>query len=90
MSKGTTPIPTPPGLPLVGNAFDFDSELPLRTFQNFANEYGKLTSIADLQGARGLTNPPGEIYRLNLPAGPSVVVVSTNRRPLASLPHDRH
>ncbi|KAH6631258.1 cytochrome P450 [Chaetomium tenue] len=57
MSKGTTPIPTPPGLPLVGNAFDFDSELPLRTFQNFANEYG-------------------EIYRLNLPAGPSVVVSS--------------
>ncbi|KAK3290376.1 cytochrome P450 [Chaetomium fimeti] len=56
-ATGTTPIPTPPGLPLVGNAFAFDSELPLRTFQDFAREYG-------------------EIYRLNLPAGPSVVVSS--------------
>ncbi|KAK4244447.1 cytochrome P450 [Corynascus novoguineensis] len=53
----TIPIPGPPGLPLVGNAFAFDSDLPLRTFQDFAEEYG-------------------EIYRLNLPSGTTVVVSS--------------
>jgi cytochrome P450/NADPH-cytochrome P450 reductase len=36
----TVPIPSPPGWPLVGNAFDIDFELPLRTFQNFAEQYG--------------------------------------------------
>ncbi|KAL2173058.1 cytochrome P450 [Thermothelomyces heterothallicus CBS 202.75] len=53
----TVPIPGPPGLPLVGNALAFDSELPLRTFQEFAEEYG-------------------EIYRLNLPTGTTLVVSS--------------
>jgi hypothetical protein len=43
-TTGTTPIPGPPGLPLVGNAFAIDTELPLRTFQNFADEYGKLAN----------------------------------------------
>nr|7P6L_A Chain A, Bifunctional cytochrome P450/NADPH--P450 reductase [Thermothelomyces thermophilus ATCC 42464]7P6L_B Chain B, Bifunctional cytochrome P450/NADPH--P450 reductase [Thermothelomyces thermophilus ATCC 42464]7P6L_C Chain C, Bifunctional cytochrome P450/NADPH--P450 reductase [Thermothelomyces thermophilus ATCC 42464]7P6L_D Chain D, Bifunctional cytochrome P450/NADPH--P450 reductase [Thermothelomyces thermophilus ATCC 42464] len=53
----TVPIPGPPGLPLVGNALAFDSELPLRTFQEFAEEYG-------------------EIYRLTLPTGTTLVVSS--------------
>ena len=38
----TIPIPGPPGLPLVGNALAIEAELPLRTFQAFAEEYGKL------------------------------------------------
>ncbi|KAK4118316.1 putative bifunctional P-450:NADPH-P450 reductase [Parathielavia appendiculata] len=41
-STDTKPIPAPPGWPLVGNAFDFDTELPLRTFQNFAEQYGEI------------------------------------------------
>ncbi len=39
------PIPGPPGLPLVGNALAIEAELPLRTFQAFAEEYGKLENL---------------------------------------------
>ncbi|KAK4142251.1 cytochrome P450 [Dichotomopilus funicola] len=53
----TTPIPTPPGLPFVGNAFAIDRGFPLGSFQGFAEEYG-------------------EIYRLNLPTGSTLVVSS--------------
>ncbi|KAK3338569.1 putative bifunctional P-450:NADPH-P450 reductase [Neurospora tetraspora] len=38
----TVPIPGPPGLPLVGNAFDIDTEFPLGSMLNFANEYGEI------------------------------------------------
>ncbi|KAK4096180.1 cytochrome P450 [Parathielavia hyrcaniae] len=41
-STDTAPIPTPPGWPLVGNAFDMDRELPLRGFQGFAEKYGEI------------------------------------------------
>ena len=41
-TRDTIPIPGPPGLPLVGNALAIEAELPLRTFQAFAEEYGKL------------------------------------------------
>lgn len=37
----TVPIPGPPGLPLVGNAFDIDTEFPLGSMINFANQYGE-------------------------------------------------
>ena len=40
-SADTIPIPGPPGLPLVGNALEIEAELPLRTFQTFAEQYGK-------------------------------------------------
>ncbi|KAK1775755.1 cytochrome P450 [Copromyces sp. CBS 386.78] len=38
----TVPIPGPPGLPLVGNAFDIDTEFPLGSMLNFANQYGEI------------------------------------------------
>lgn len=37
----TVPIPGPPGLPLVGNSFDIDTEFPLGSMLNFADQYGE-------------------------------------------------
>ncbi|KAJ4289342.1 hypothetical protein N0V88_007093 [Collariella sp. IMI 366227] len=38
----STPIPGPPGYPLVGNALDFNTEFPLQTFQSYAEQYGEI------------------------------------------------
>ncbi|KAK3398875.1 putative bifunctional P-450:NADPH-P450 reductase [Sordaria brevicollis] len=38
----TVPIPGPAGLPLVGNTFDIDTEFPLGSMLNFANQYGEI------------------------------------------------
>ncbi|KAK3485770.1 putative bifunctional P-450:NADPH-P450 reductase [Neurospora hispaniola] len=38
----TVPIPGPPGLPLVGNSFDIDTEFPLGSMLNFADQYGEI------------------------------------------------
>lgn len=80
----TIPIPGPPGLPLVGNALAIDKELPLRTFQDFAEEYGKLeqhvhalcyTVVTELNSRRDIpAKPPRGAYGcrckpLQIPAG---------------------
>ena len=36
----TTPIPGPPGLPLVGNSFDVDSQNLKASFDRLADIYG--------------------------------------------------
>ncbi|KAI1337357.1 hypothetical protein F5Y15DRAFT_418121 [Xylariaceae sp. FL0016] len=41
-TEGTTPIPEPPGLPLLGNVADIDPELPLRSFTTLAEKYGEI------------------------------------------------
>ncbi|KAH8678189.1 cytochrome P450 [Xylariales sp. PMI_506] len=38
----TTPIPEPPALPFLGHATSIDTELPLRTFLEFADKYGEV------------------------------------------------
>ena len=42
----TSPIPTPPGLPLIGNIFDVDSENQLQSLTHLADIYGTMTSSA--------------------------------------------
>ena len=42
----TTPIPQPPGLPLVGNLRDLDPQKPTESLGRLAKEYGEPSSIA--------------------------------------------
>jgi cytochrome P450/NADPH-cytochrome P450 reductase len=37
-----TPIPSPPGLPIVGNATQIDPVAQRRSFQEFADKYGEV------------------------------------------------
>jgi cytochrome P450/NADPH-cytochrome P450 reductase len=82
MSQDTVPIPQPPGLPLVGNALQFDSEFPLGTNLRLAEQYGTYGSVP--VNGRDITRPrmtndhcrAGEIYRLNL-VGRQIVFVSS-------------
>ena len=37
----TTPIPSPPGLPLLGNVFDIDPENQSKSLSHLAEVYGK-------------------------------------------------
>ncbi|KAL2129299.1 hypothetical protein VTI74DRAFT_7961 [Chaetomium olivicolor] len=37
-----TTIPGPPGFPLVGNALDFNTDVPLQTFLSYAEQYGEI------------------------------------------------
>ncbi|KAK8007446.1 kinase-like domain-containing protein [Apiospora arundinis] len=54
----STPIPEPPGLPILGwNVSEIDPRCPLKSLKSLADKYG-------------------EIYRLNLPTGPLVVLCS--------------
>lgn len=39
--EGTVPIPSPPGLPLLGNIKDINPELPLESFNQMADKYGE-------------------------------------------------
>lgn len=36
-----TPIPQPPGVPLLGNVYDIDPELPLQSLELLADNYGR-------------------------------------------------
>jgi hypothetical protein len=38
----TTPIPEPPGLPILGNLLQIDVEVPMRGFEALAKEYGEI------------------------------------------------
>ncbi|KAI3332740.1 bifunctional P-450:NADPH-P450 reductase [Ustulina deusta] len=55
-----TPIPSPPTLPLLGNATQIDPVQSRRSFCDFADKYG-------------------EIYRLYLPGGRSIVFANSHR-----------
>ncbi|KAI0071730.1 bifunctional P-450/NADPH-P450 reductase [Panus rudis PR-1116 ss-1] len=41
----TTPIPSPPGLPFLGNAASIDLDFPLRSFNLLALHYGEIYSL---------------------------------------------
>ena len=43
----TTPIPQPPTswIPLIGNAHDLDSEIPVQSLFNIATEYGPIFTL---------------------------------------------
>ncbi|KAK6531769.1 hypothetical protein TWF694_002938 [Orbilia ellipsospora] len=43
--KELKPIPGPPGLPIVGNIFDMDTVTPLKTLENFADQYGPIYKL---------------------------------------------
>lgn len=38
----TTPIPAPPGLPILGHATMIDKDLALNSFRNWAKQYGEI------------------------------------------------
>ena len=41
----TTPIPSPPALPLLGHVTQIDKEVPLRTFELLADQYGEIYQL---------------------------------------------
>lgn len=43
----TTPIPRPPGVPLLGNIFDVNPNNTWASLKKLAEKYGKQTSYAD-------------------------------------------
>ena len=67
----TTPIPTPLGLPLIGNVFDLDPENSLKSFTHLAEIYGM--NITDKGPSLTLTLL-GPIYNLRLPTGNTFII----------------
>ena len=56
--EGTVEIPSPPGLPFLGNIKDINPELPLQSFLDMADKYGAYisgVSYASPQSCRQLT-----------------------------------
>lgn len=41
----TTPIPQPPAIPFLGNVHNIDKELPNRSFQLLAEQYGEIYQL---------------------------------------------
>lgn len=39
------PIPTPPGLPFIGNLLDVRDEVPIRALENLSNIYGPIYKL---------------------------------------------
>ena len=48
----TTPIPSPPGLPLLGNVFDLDPQNQSTSLNHLADIYG--SSLARISGRLGV------------------------------------
>lgn len=73
---GTVEIPSPSGLPLLGNITSIDPEFPLGSMVSLAEQHGEhhLAIEGPLQSTNNSSQ--GEIYRLKFP-GRSVVIVST-------------
>ena len=71
----TTPIPSPRGLPIIGNAFDIDGQNQLQSMKHLADIYGTSNLGKDLhnQGLMLL----GPIFELRLPAQ-NVIVISNH------------
>jgi hypothetical protein len=57
----TETIPGPPGLPIVGNIADIDSETPLHSFERLTDIYGKSESIAVTHSLLKISRPDMEI-----------------------------
>lgn len=45
IQEGTVPIPSPPGLPLLGNIRNINPELPLQSFIDMADQYGDIFKL---------------------------------------------
>ena len=41
----TTPVPSPPSLPFLGNIASLDRELPHRSFDLLADQYGEIYKL---------------------------------------------
>lgn len=72
-------MPQPPGLPLIGNLADIDQEMPIKTFEQFADIYGECCS-ANLWGKGGIAQLililTGPIYRFNSAGTTKVIITS--------------
>ena len=53
----TTPIPSPPQLPFLGNITALDRELPIRSFELLADQYGELYRLDLLSECFSLNSP---------------------------------
>ncbi|KAF4472142.1 hypothetical protein FALBO_950 [Fusarium albosuccineum] len=72
----TVEIPTPSGLPLLGNITSIDPEFPLGSMVSLAEQHGEL-NFTDQRPRKSTDHlSQGEIYRLKFP-GRTVVIVST-------------
>ena len=60
-------IPQPPGYPFLGNLFDIDMELPLKSLYDLAEKHGQWSACNAIQCERHLTMCEGELYRMKFP-----------------------
>jgi len=60
-------IPQPPGYPFLGNLFDIDMELPLKSLYDLAEKHGQSNTLRAIQWANILTLCEGELYRMKFP-----------------------
>lgn len=45
MAETTIPIPSPPGLPIIGNVGDIDPSFPMGSLLNMADKYGTTSHL---------------------------------------------
>jgi len=74
----STPIPQPPGVPLLGNIFDVDPNNTWWSLKTLAEKYGKLpiTGFLRVRKDRVLTTPAGEIFQIKV-LGHRIVFVAS-------------